>query len=306
MNFSPVPNTKKVNEADRWVGVIPPIGADKSGRFFVYVKDSQNQFQFYPRKRAIEISTPQVVEAGIVINEFMADNDSVFADPNGEYDDWIELFNPTANAITLTGKYLTDKEDNLSKWEFTEPNLVLNPNEFLIIWCDQDSGQIGIHTNFALSANGEFIALVDSDGVTVIDSISFGPQTTDISFGRYPDATNNWSFLFPTPGAPNSITSVEDEELIPSEFNIRAYPNPFNPSTNIRYSIPFASNVEIKIYDILGNEVAALINEEQPSGIFEVTWSGENSFGNRVSSGIYFARIKADQQVKNLKLMLLK
>lgn len=318
MTFSPIPNTKKVDEADRWIGVIPPLGAGKLGKFFVYVKDTQNQFQYYPRKKAIEIKTPQVVTDAIVINEFMADNATTITDPNGQYDDWIEIYNPTNNPITLTGKYLTDKKTNLTKWQFIEPNLVLNPNQFLLVWCDEDSGQVGQHTNFKLSATGEFIALVESDGVTVIDSISFGPQTTDISFGRLPDGAENWMMMNPTPGYSNSLTSVE-EEFIPTEFGLSAYPNPFNPSTTIRYTIPtppasspFAKSrtevgfVTLKVYDILGNEIKTSVNDEKPAGTYDVIWNGENNLGVKVSSGIYLVRIQANQQFKNLKLMLLK
>ncbi|HRN26237.1 MAG TPA: CotH kinase family protein [Ignavibacteriaceae bacterium] len=313
MVFDPISNTKIVEEADRWIGVIPPLGAGVTGKFSIYAKDLQNQSQFYPRKKGIEIKTQQIITNGIVVNEFMADNVTTIADPNGEFDDWIELYNPTANPITLTGKYLTDKKTNLTKWQFTEPNLVLNPNQFLLIWCDEDSGQAGLHTNFKLSASGEFIALVDADGVTVLDSLSFGPQTADISFGRFPDGTNNWSALFPTPGNANSLTTVDDDKIILSEFNISAYPNPFNPSTSIIYNIPNVIstagrnlNINLIVYDILGNFITTLVNEEKPAGTYEVVWNGKNNFGMNVSSGIYFVRIKANQQSQNLKLVLLK
>lgn len=317
MSFSPISNTKRVEEADRWVGVIPPLGAGKSGKFFVYAKDNQNEFQFYPRKKAIDIRASQIITNEIVVNEFMADNGSTITDPNGEYDDWIELYNPTSNMIPLTGKYLTDKKDNLTKWKFIDPNLFLAPNEYLIVWCDEDSGQVGFHTNFKLSAGGEFIALVENDGITIIDSLSFGSQTTDISFGRFPDGASNWIFMTPTPGATNNIVSVDDDEIIPTEFSISAYPNPFNPVTTIRFSTPPASSplakgrnevgfVTLKVYDILGNEVITLVNEEKPAGTYEIIWNGESGIGNKVSSGIYFARIQANQQFKNIKLMLLK
>ena len=64
--------------------------------------------------------------------------------------------------------------------------------------------------------------------------------------------------------------------------------------------------VTLKVYDILGNEVATLINEEKPAGTYEVIWNGKNSSGNNVSSGIYFVRVQVNQQFENLKLMLLK
>ncbi|RPI60379.1 MAG: T9SS C-terminal target domain-containing protein, partial [Ignavibacteriales bacterium] len=313
MNYSPVSNTKNVDEADRWIGIIPPLGAGNSGKFFVFVKDNQNQSQFYPRKKAIDIRASQIITNEIVINEFMADNGITIADPNGEYDDWIELYNPTSSPINLTGRYLTDKKDNLIKYQFTQPNLVLNPNEYLLIWCDEQQEQQGIHTNFKLSASGEFIALVENDAITVIDSISFGPQTTDISFGRLPDGADNWITMTPTPGTTNNLVSVEDEGFIPNEFSLSAYPNPFNPSTSIRYSIPNVtlslvegSRVQLIIYDVLGNQITTLVNEEKPSGTYEVIWNGKNDSGNNVSSGIYFVRIQANQQFKNLKLMLLK
>ena len=182
MNYSPVLNTKNVDEADRWIGVIPPLGAGNSGKFFVFVKDNQNQSQFYPRKRAIEIQSQQIITDDIVINEFMADNGNTITDPSGEYDDWIELYNLTSSPINLTGRYLTDKKDNLTKYQFTQPNLVLNPNEYLLIWCDEQQTQQGIHTNFKLSKDGEFIGLVESDGISIIDSLSFGPANNRYFF----------------------------------------------------------------------------------------------------------------------------
>ena len=66
------------------------------------------------------------------------------------------------------------------------------------------------------------------------------------------------------------------------------YPNPFNPSTKIKYSVPQPSNVVIKVFDILGNEIETLINEEKTSGTYEVTWYAEN-----LPSGVYFYQLRA-------------
>ena len=110
----------------------------------------------------------------------------------------------------------------------------------------------------------------------------------------------------PTPGIANIITSVNDDELIPTEFELSAYPNPFNPSTTLRYSIPHSSDIKIKIYNLLGKEIWTKDETQTIAGMYEVVWNGVNNSGSKLSSGIYFVRIQANQQSKNLKLLLIK
>jgi predicted GH43/DUF377 family glycosyl hydrolase len=98
------------------------------------------------------------------------------------------------------------------------------------------------------------------------------------------------------------IVGVEDEETLPTEFALEQnYPNPFNPSTTFRYSVPTQSKVVIKVYDILGNEVATLMDEEKSVGTYELTWNADN-----LSSGIYFYQLKAGEFVSTKKMILLK
>jgi hypothetical protein len=176
----------------------------------------------------------------------------------------------------------------------------------LLIWCDEDSGQAGIHTNFALSKGGEYVAIVESDGVSIIDSITFYQQRTDTSYGRYPDATGSWYFMeTPTPGSSNIITNVE-EEIIPSGYSLNIYPNPFNPTTTIQYQIPEMSNVELKIYDILGTEIWNLYEIEKSAGTYKLKWNGVNNFGQKISSGIYILQMSAGNYTKSFKMMLMK
>jgi spore coat protein CotH len=306
MSYHPVVNTKLVEESDRWIGVIPPLGAGNSASFKIHVRDSNNRSLLYPRKNAITITASIPLSNNLVVNELMADNDNTIQDPAGEYDDWFEIYNPASIPILLTGKYLTDKPGQLNKWRFTQTDLYLNPGEFLIIWCDEDSGQAGIHTNFALSKSGEYIAIVDTDGVSIIDSVTFGPQATDISYGRYPDAASNWYFMEnPTPGSSNILSSVENE-FIPTGFDLSVYPNPFNPSTTIQYKIPEMSNVDFKIYNILGREIWNFYDCEKPAGAYDLRWDGKNNSGQKVSSGIYLLKMTAGKYSKSYKIMLLK
>jgi hypothetical protein len=98
------------------------------------------------------------------------------------------------------------------------------------------------------------------------------------------------------------LVSVENETESPKEFSLfQNYPNPFNPSTNFRYSIPTQSFVIIRVYDILGNEIETLVNEERASGTYEITWYAES-----LPSGIYFYRIQAGSFVETKKMVLLR
>jgi Secretion system C-terminal sorting domain len=101
----------------------------------------------------------------------------------------------------------------------------------------------------------------------------------------------------------SNVTGVSDEkEIIPTVYKLNQnYPNPFNPSTTIRYSIPKTSLVTLKVYDVLGREVAALVNEEKPLGTYQVNFDASS-----LASGIYFYKIQAGSFVETKKMILLK
>jgi len=153
------------------------------------------------------ISSGSAAETSLVINEFMASNDSSIQDPQGQYDDWIEIHNYGADAIDVGGMYLTDNLSAPTKWRIPGNNAaatIIPSGGYLLIWADDDTTDTGLHANYKLDADGEEIGLFDSDGATLIDSIVFGGQTGDVSCGRYPDASDNWQlFASPSPGAEN-------------------------------------------------------------------------------------------------------
>jgi flagellar hook assembly protein FlgD len=84
------------------------------------------------------------------------------------------------------------------------------------------------------------------------------------------------------------------------------YPNPFNPTTEIRYNLPVDSNVEITVYDIEGREVKTLINSLQTAGYNRVTWNSTNNHGGTVASGVYFYRMTAEEFVDMKKMIIIK
>ncbi len=150
---------------------------------------------------------------GLVINEFMASNLAAWEDPDkpGLYPDWIELYNATNATIDLAGMYLTDELNKPTQYQIPA-GVTISSGQHLVFVADKDliPRPTHIHTNFELAADGEEVGLVDVDGVTMIDSLDFGdlPQSTDISYGRYPDA-GEWRYLgTPTPTEENQAVSV--------------------------------------------------------------------------------------------------
>jgi flagellar hook assembly protein FlgD len=92
-----------------------------------------------------------------------------------------------------------------------------------------------------------------------------------------------------------ALTGVDDAvELVPETFTLaQNYPNPFNPTTTIRYSLPKDAYVSLKVYNLLGQEIATLTEESQSIGTFNVVWNGRNNFGAQVATGMYIYRLEA-------------
>jgi len=133
-------------------------------------------------------------------------NSTINYDEFGNYDDWIELYNNDTNKVELTGLFLSDDLANPTKWIFPETNLATKA--FLILWADNETNQGAFHLPFKLSGSGEEIGLFNSanSGTSLIHSIVFGIQTSDISYGLFTDATGDWTlFYIPTPGTNNVL-----------------------------------------------------------------------------------------------------
>ncbi len=134
----------------------------------------------------------------VVVNEFLADNETVNQDEAGEYEDWLELYNRGAVTATLEGMYLTDDLGEPKKWQLPA-GASIPPGGYLLVWCDGDLGQGPLHADFKLSRHGEEIGLFadDAHGNVPLDMIVFGPQQDDVSYGRKPDGADTWEFLDP-------------------------------------------------------------------------------------------------------------
>jgi len=227
---------------DKIYGATLTIGSGDMD-FYIYAENDSAGI-FSPERAEYEFYTVDVL-SDVVINEFMASNNNTVQDQNGEYDDWIELYNNSNSAISLNGYYLSDKAGEPDKWMF--PDTTIGGNSYLIIWADKDEAQYGLHCNFKLSAAGEAIYLSNNNEV-VIDDVVFGQQITDSTFGRYPNGTGSFIQLYPTFFAENIISTGVKE--INYNINITIYPNPAN--NNVIIELDDFEPVEIEVYDIHG------------------------------------------------------
>lgn len=168
----------------------------------------------------IGFSTP-IFSQNIVINEFMASNDSLsgIVDEFGETDDWVELHNLTNTTIDISGYGLSDDYTLLDKWVFPS-GIFIPANGYLIVWTDNDDEQGSLHTNYKLNSSGERIVLSNTSNV-VLDSISYGNQETNVSMARIPNGTGPFIQQAPTFNANNDGVFVTEYA---TKSNFKIYP----------------------------------------------------------------------------------
>ena len=165
----------------------------------------------------------------LVINEFLASNDTCCTDASGEYDDYIEIHNFGTAAADIGGYIITDEIGNYDDYyqiPTGNDSTIIEPGGFLLLWADKDSEQGVLHVEIKLSVAGEQIGLFMQDSITVIDTLTFAEQFDDISYGRYPDGSDSWHFMHPSPDTTNTAYNV-----IPAAFSLS------EPSNNTQITI---------------------------------------------------------------------
>lgn len=252
----------------------------------------------------------------IFINEIMADNGKTVADASGEYDDWIEIYNGSKTAVNIGGLYLTDDYSIPTLWRIpahAPDSTTIQPGKFLLLWADGDVAQGVLHAGLKLNAGGEKLALlkVSKDATVFVDSLTYGAQQKDVSWGRYRDGAAAWQLLVkPTPGSANDplYTDTTDQAAhLPQQFMVHQnYPNPFNPTTSITFELPVASMVTVEVFNSLGRHVARLLHEQKEAGVHHVEWRGADDQGAPAATGVYFYKVSAGENAAIQKMILLR
>jgi spore coat protein CotH len=221
---------------------------------------------------------------GTLINEIMPSNSTTICDEDGDYPDWIELYNCSPNPVDLENYMISDDYDEPDKWIF--PQVVIEPHGYLLIFASGKDRLEGpfLHTNFKIKASGEPVILSDATG-TIIDQLDAGQIESDISFGRKPDGSNQFNYFYITsPGLSNMSNII----LNPIEFSHDGgfYTSPFtltlaslSPSDSIYYtfdgSVPhpdsagtFLYSTPLEIIDatVFPNNISMIPTTPNPNG----------------------------------------
>ena len=301
LDFNPDNSSSLVEEHDRWTIELIP---NYPGNYDWYLQAYSNSgFERHPIHG---VNTFKIINSSsnqpIIINELLAKNETTNSDESGEFDDWVELYNYSDNLVDLAGYYLTDKNYNLMKWQFPEVGSIIEPQGYMLVWCDEDQEQGTLHSNFKLSTNGEFLALVMPDGQTILDSITFPNQNSDISFGRV--SQGQWDYLNPSPNGTNIALSVNQESSLSTKFEIvEVYPNPFN--SNLTVSINLIEKIDIldvKVISLSGQVVKSIKYYPQVIGNSVISLNLDNMY----ASGYYFIKVQYLDQVFTTKVLYLK
>jgi len=200
--------------SSRYVVTLSPYEPGTVLRFYVQATaaDGVGTMAFSPAGAEYDVYTYVVTYAGaetspVVFNELMARNVTTIADPQGDYDDWIELYNTSGEIVDLSGMYLSDNPENPLKWQFPTGTTIASGG-YLLVWADEDGGdEPGLHANFKLSSSGETLWLydIDSHNNVLLDSVTFTDMEADQSMGRVPDGFGEMQILsVPSPLGSNA------------------------------------------------------------------------------------------------------
>lgn len=146
-----------------------------------------------------------------------------------------------------------------------------------------------------------------TDSNNYVNNMPDNPQTyyNNLTFDNLVNLINAAELKYMALTATTDIGEISD--VIPTAFELtQNFPNPFNPSTEIEFSIPRAGHVKMSVYNILGQRVTTLIDEDVSAGTYQVTWDGKSSSGQDVSSGMYFLIMQTAESVMSRKMILLK
>jgi len=231
--------------------------------------------------------------AGVMFNE-------AFSRGSAEAPDYVELYNPSAAAVDVSGYKVYDNGGQAGTKPKKEvpAGTLLPPKGLLVIVVDKT----GADSDFGLGSGGDKVWLEDAAGA-VVDSVEFGALEPTQSWARKPDG-GLWQITDAiTKGTPNGDpTGVATEPRVVEGYSLRQnYPNPFNPSTKIDFVLPRTADVQVAVYNLRGEMVAELVNGRLAAGSHQLTFNADG-----LASGIYIYAIRSAEFATAKRMVLMK
>jgi hypothetical protein len=242
------------------------------------------------------------LDANLYINEFMASNNAALPGPQGDFPDWIEIYNAGTEAVNLGGYYLCDTLDITRAYMIpnTHPDSVtVAAGGHILFYANNSEASSVLNLDFKLSGDGEQIGFWAPD-LSVIDTLSYTEQFADTSYGRYPDGSETW-FLMPnfTPGTTNQ--SVAINEIKHSISDLQNSPNPFCTETNIQFTLINPDKVSIRIFDAGGSLVKVIADGNFAEGTHSIMWNASD-----LKAGYYFYTLQSSTGILSNKAVVIK
>jgi hypothetical protein len=246
---------------------------------FLPARAEHEFFNFECKKRSPD-------NAGLVINEFLANNNTLQKDEYGDREDWLELYNNSSEVVDLGGCYLSDSSKLYTKWQIPFGTSIA-PNSYLIVWADDDRYQMPLHTNFRLGNDSGVLYLSSATG-NVLDSVKYSQQTADQSYGRYPNGTGAFRTMNVTFASENNNFGLGGSTIVTNDWNV--VPNPSNGICRI-VGLKNA-DATYKVMDVMGREYAR--------GVY----NGGELILPKLSAGIYLVQVKDGNSYREQKLVV--
>ncbi|MCK5822195.1 MAG: lamin tail domain-containing protein, partial [Bacteroidales bacterium] len=246
--------------------------------------------------------------SGLHINEIMARNSSVYLNDIGEYDDWIELYNSTNEAIDVGGLYFSDSKSDPLKYRIPSSSpqeTTVEPKGFLMLFPSAKPDEGIRHLNFQLAGNGEIVSIAQVYlGETVlIDSVTYPGLPSNKTWGRTNDGGQYWiMFDTPTPDATNGTNSIDDFEA--ESHQLLVYPNPATDLVHIRLTNDSPFDYQIEIISPLSQTIRTLDQGRNNPAYSQVLRSFSiNELGSDTGSCVFF-RIRINEQYYIRKILI--
>lgn len=212
---------------------------------------------------------------GVVINEVLAQNTNGQKDEAGDYEDWVELYNNNDYEVDLSGFYLSDNANNVTKWQFPEGTIIA-ANEYLIIWADDEEDEGPLHSSWKISVDGESVTLSNPQRA-LVDQVIFGPQVTNQGLARVPNGTGDFVIQGATFNGNNDLLIATKD--LQDDILISIFPNPVKETLYIRHNIQNSAHLEGYIYNAYGQLIQIVNLEDRSIRV------------SQLRSGVYFMKV---------------